>query len=132
MSTTASGFRARHAECNGGHDRHGSRAGDHGDRGVAGGASRVHDVPARHRLTRTLGGRMFLQRFMRRARRAMMARCMPAVALAIGLALALAAVPARAQPTDLYPAKPIVYVVTFAAGGGTDIMARTIAKGMEP
>src|SRR3982750_3173352 len=78
------------------------------------------------------GGSMFLQRFMRQAWRSMVARRVPAFALATWAALALATVPARAQPADAYPVKPVVLVVAFAAGGGTDIMARTIARGMEP
>src|SRR5581483_6918377 len=48
------------------------------------------------------------------------------------LALLLAVAPAAAQPAESYPAKPVAFVVTFAAGGGTDIMARTIARAMEP
>jgi tripartite-type tricarboxylate transporter receptor subunit TctC len=43
--------------------------------------------------------------------------------LAFLLALGLAA-PAFAQP---YPSKPVRFIVTFAAGGGTDLLARTVA-----
>ena len=47
-------------------------------------------------------------------------------ALTVGLA---AAVPAlRAQRT--YPNKPITFVVPFAAGGGGDVVARMLAKGL--
>jgi tripartite-type tricarboxylate transporter receptor subunit TctC len=47
--------------------------------------------------------------------------------LAAGLASLLAANPAMAAPGG-YPRKPIALVVTFAAGGGTDVLARIAAK----
>ena len=44
-------------------------------------------------------------------------------------ALTAAAPPALAQP---YPAKPIVFIVPFAAGGTVDVVARAIAQAMSP
>jgi tripartite-type tricarboxylate transporter receptor subunit TctC len=46
------------------------------------------------------------------------------------LALVLLALPGRALAED-YPARPITVVVPYAAGGGTDLLARLIAKGLE-
>lgn len=47
-----------------------------------------------------------------------------------GLTLALCAAGAAAQPAA-YPQRPITMVVTFAAGGGTDALARDLAKQMQ-
>ena len=47
-------------------------------------------------------------------------------ALTLGLAAAMPAL--RAQRT--YPNKPITFVVPFAAGGGGDVVARMLAKGL--
>jgi tripartite-type tricarboxylate transporter receptor subunit TctC len=49
----------------------------------------------------------------------------------IGLALALCGASAAvANAADTYPARPPHMIVTFAAGGSSDIMARTVAKAM--
>src|SRR5919201_243108 len=42
----------------------------------------------------------------------------------------LAVCSAQAQAQD-YPAQPVRFVVPYAAGGGTDAMARFFAKGLE-
>ena len=47
-------------------------------------------------------------------------------ALTVGLAAAMPAL--RAQRT--YPNKPITFIVPFAAGGGGDVVARMLAKGL--
>lgn len=55
----------------------------------------------------------------------------PQCVLTSSLALALAFVPAASSRADDYPSKPIRIVVPFAAGGGTDLIARLIAARIE-
>lgn len=46
--------------------------------------------------------------------------------VALAMTLAIAAAPAGAQPTD-WPSRPVRIVYPFAAGGGGDLVARTLA-----
>ncbi|WP_316149674.1 tripartite tricarboxylate transporter substrate binding protein [Cupriavidus sp. BIC8F] len=56
-------------------------------------------------------------------------RIAPRLALASLAALAIAALPAKpAWAQDGWPAKPITYIVPFAAGGSTDVLGRLIGQ----
>src|SRR5688572_18605501 len=46
--------------------------------------------------------------------------------IALVVAFAMLALPARAQ--DAYPSRPVEIVVPFAAGGGTDLIARVLGE----
>jgi tripartite-type tricarboxylate transporter receptor subunit TctC len=51
----------------------------------------------------------------------------------LGLAggLLVAAAPLGAEPVESYPSRPIHIVLPFTPGGGTDVIARTLAPGMQ-
>lgn len=57
----------------------------------------------------------------------MMKRFLPLLAAALALATTLAS----AQPA-VYPSQPIKWIVPYAAGGGTDNLARSLAEAMQP
>ena len=46
--------------------------------------------------------------------------------------LALAPLGSMAQAPEAWPTKPVRFLVPFAPGGGTDILARMLATGLEP
>jgi tripartite-type tricarboxylate transporter receptor subunit TctC len=48
---------------------------------------------------------------------------------AIAIAATLASIPTSSAQT--YPSRPIAIVVPFAAGGPTDVIARTMARHMQ-
>ena len=52
-------------------------------------------------------------------------------ALSLGLGL-LASVTSHAQTASSYPSQPVRWLVPYAAGGGTDAMARALADAMQP
>lgn len=51
-------------------------------------------------------------------------------ALAFSILPLVAAAPAAAA--DTYPSKPLRWVVPYAAGGGSDFLARTVSQGLSP
>jgi tripartite-type tricarboxylate transporter receptor subunit TctC len=51
-------------------------------------------------------------------------------ALFLALAVAAAVLPARTAAQD-YPSKPVLFVVPYAAGGGTETMARLLGRRLE-
>lgn len=54
--------------------------------------------------------------------------CLLRAVAAAAFATALTAAHAQGDPAKGYPSKPIRFVVPFAAGGGTDLVARAIAQ----
>ncbi|AMR81316.1 Bug family tripartite tricarboxylate transporter substrate binding protein [Cupriavidus nantongensis] len=58
----------------------------------------------------------------------------PRLALAVRLAIGALTLPmlaaSAAHAADPYPAKPIRWIVPYAAGGGSDFLARTIGQGL--
>ena len=56
--------------------------------------------------------------------------------MCVAVALALSALPALSQTKteepEAWPTKPVKFLVPFAAGGGTDIVARLVAHALEP
>ena len=54
------------------------------------------------------------------------------LALAAGAALGPLARTAAAESAEAFPSKPIRFVCPFAAGGGTDVLARQVGRAIEP
>ncbi len=52
-------------------------------------------------------------------------------ALLAGLALLSSALPAAAQSTGGYPARPLQMIVPFPAGGPVDVVARSFAQALD-